>query len=65
MPISALGLMNYLAPCLQFLIAIFLYDESFGVDYLITFGFIWAALAFYSIDLVRTYGRRPRAEAMR
>ena len=63
MPISALGLMNYLAPCLQFLIAIFLYDERFGVSYLITFGFIWAALIFYSIDLVRAYGRAPKAEA--
>lgn len=63
MPISALGLMNYLAPCLQFLIAIFVYGESFGVSYLITFGFIWAALIFYSIDLVRAYGRKPRAEA--
>lgn len=63
MPISALGLMNYLAPCLQFLVAILLYDERFGVSYLITFGFIWAALVFYSIDLVRGYGRSPQQAA--
>lgn len=48
---SLLSFMNYLAPSLIFFLAIFLYHESFDINKLITFAFIWTGLLFFSYDL--------------
>lgn len=49
---SLLSFMNYLTPSLIFLLAVFYYHEPFTVYTLVTFGFIWAGLAFFSYDLI-------------
>lgn len=53
LPLSTVGFLQYLAPSLQFVLAIMLYGEPLAHDRLIAFGMIWLALAAFSIDLVR------------
>lgn len=53
LPLNLLGFIQYLAPTLTFLLAVFIYGEALTLSRLITFGAIWAGLAVYSIDLAR------------
>lgn len=53
LPLSALGFLQYLAPSLNFLLAVFVFGEPFGAGQLLAFALIWAGLALYSVDLVR------------
>lgn len=48
--LSTVGLMQYLAPTLNFLLAVLAYGEPFTTAHLITFTCIWVALAIYSFD---------------
>lgn len=48
--LTNLGLLQYIAPSMQFLIGVFIYKEAFSGDRLIGFGLIWLALTFYSIE---------------
>ncbi|MBI2805374.1 MAG: EamA family transporter RarD [Planctomycetes bacterium] len=56
LPFTVLGLMQYLAPSLQFALAILLFNES-ARDWP-GFVFVWAALAIFSIDSYRWYRAR-------
>jgi chloramphenicol-sensitive protein RarD len=47
-----LGLLQYIAPTIQFLIGVFVYKEAFGAEQLMGFGFIWLALLIYSAESV-------------
>lgn len=49
-PLSLLGILQYLAPTLQFLLGIFLYQESFSTTRLIGFAMIWTALLIFTIE---------------
>lgn len=51
--LGTIGLLNYIAPSLQFLSAVFLLGEPFTHVDAITFGCIWTALALYSVDALR------------
>lgn len=51
-PLSSLGLLQYIAPTLQFLIGVFVYTEPFPITRLIGFVIIWIALAIYLMDNV-------------
>ncbi|MBP0020179.1 MAG: EamA family transporter RarD [Cyanobacteria bacterium SBLK] len=46
--LSTLGLMQYIAPSLQLICGVFLYQEPFTRTHLISFSLIWIALAIYS-----------------
>lgn len=50
---TTLGMIQYLAPSLQLMCAVLLYDEPFGRDQVITFSLIWAAVALYVFDSAR------------
>ncbi|MEN0000578.1 MAG: EamA family transporter RarD [Pseudomonadota bacterium] len=50
---TTVGVMQYLAPTMIFLIAVFVFDEPFGIWQLIAFCFIWAALIVYTWSLLR------------
>jgi chloramphenicol-sensitive protein RarD len=52
-PLSTLGFIQYLSPTLQLLLGIFIYGETFGIEYLICFAFVWAGLAFYTLSILR------------
>ena len=49
-PMTHLGLLQYIAPTLQLLLGVLVYRESFTTMRLIGFVFIWSALVIYSIE---------------
>ena len=51
--LSTVGLMQYLAPTGQFLIAVFAFGEPFTAAHAATFACIWGSLALYTADAVR------------
>jgi chloramphenicol-sensitive protein RarD len=51
--LATVGLLQYIAPTGQLLMAVFLFDEAFGVERMIAFAFIWAAVITYSVDSIR------------
>ncbi|NGY05118.1 EamA family transporter RarD [Solimonas terrae] len=60
-PLSTIGLMQYVAPTMQFLGGIFVFHEAFTHVQAIGFGLIWLALVVYAGDgLWRA--RRPRVQ---
>lgn len=50
MTLGAIGLLNYLAPTIQFLVGVFVYNEALTPSHIICFALIWISLAFYSSD---------------
>lgn len=46
----SLGILQYVAPSLQFLIGVLLYGEAFTTTRMIGFGIIWTALFIYTVD---------------
>ena len=54
-PLSTAGLLQYIAPTITFLLAVFLFGEDFSGVHLISFCFIWTGLAIYTFDLRRQY----------
>jgi chloramphenicol-sensitive protein RarD len=53
LPYSTLGMLQFLAPTCQFLIAVLLYGEPFTTAHAVAFGAIWAALALYVLAIMR------------
>jgi chloramphenicol-sensitive protein RarD len=49
-PLTILGLLQYIAPTLQFLIGVFIYKEPFNRSLLIGFGIIWLALIIFWVE---------------
>lgn len=47
LPLSLMGMMQFIGPTLQFLVGIFMYGEVLHATNLITFGLIWAGVGFY------------------
>jgi chloramphenicol-sensitive protein RarD len=60
LPYSTLGMLQFVAPTLQFLIAVLLYGEPFTTAHAIAFPAIWLALALYVGALLRS-PRLPQA----
>jgi len=47
-PLSILGLLQYLSPTIQFLLGVWLFHEAFSSDRLVGFLMIWAALVLFA-----------------
>jgi chloramphenicol-sensitive protein RarD len=45
---STIGIMQYIAPTMIFVIAIFIFKEPFSSERAVAFALIWAALAIYT-----------------
>ena len=58
--LSTVGLIQYLTPTLQFLLAVVVYREPFTTIHLLTFGCIWLGLILYSADAVAGHRDRQR-----
>ncbi|MBS1270222.1 MAG: Protein RarD [Gammaproteobacteria bacterium] len=52
-PLTAVGFLQYIAPSLQFLLAVFAFGEAFTFNDGVSFALIWTGLLIYSIDQVR------------
>lgn len=49
-PLSTMGVLQYLAPTIQFLIGVFMYKEAFDQSRLIGFSLVWLALIIFWIE---------------
>jgi chloramphenicol-sensitive protein RarD len=49
---TTVGFLQYLAPSCSFFLGVFLYHEPFTRAHLITFAFIWAALAIFTAEAI-------------
>lgn len=47
LPYSVMGMMQFIAPTLQFIVGVFVYHEAFGLRDLAAFGLIWLGTIFY------------------
>lgn len=56
-PLSSLGFIQYLSPTIQLLIGVFIFNESFSVSYLISFGLVWIGLGIYTWSIVSNMRR--------
>ncbi|WP_439630636.1 EamA family transporter RarD [Shinella sp.] len=64
--LSTIGIMQYIAPTMIFIIAVFVFGEPFGTAKLIAFILIWVALVIYSGSMLRTArARRIAATELR
>jgi chloramphenicol-sensitive protein RarD len=59
--LSTIGILQYIAPTMIFLTAVFLFDEPMGLGRMIAFPMIWAALILYSAALIRQ-SRKPQSD---
>ncbi len=62
LPLSTVGLLQYLSPSIQFLLAVLVFREPFTAPHAASFACIWAALAVLTWDLRRRL-RLERAAA--
>jgi chloramphenicol-sensitive protein RarD len=58
-PLSTLGVLQYLGPSLQFVIGVTVFDEVMPTERWVGFGLVWLALVIFTLDLVRARPRRP------
>jgi chloramphenicol-sensitive protein RarD len=61
LPLATVGLLQYLAPVLQFLIGVLIYDEAMPLSRLAGFGLVWLALAVFATDALRATRASARA----
>ena len=52
-PLATIGMLQYIAPILQFLIGVLVYDESMPLSRLAGFALVWVALAVFTVDAIR------------
>ena len=58
--LSTLGFFQYIGPTLMFLLAVTFYGEKPGADKMVTFAFIWVALAIFVMDAIYTQRRTSK-----
>jgi len=61
-PLSVVGLLQYVGPTTQLMLGIFFFGEAFGLERAIGFALIWAGLAAFAIDGVIASRRRIVAQ---
>jgi chloramphenicol-sensitive protein RarD len=49
-PLTTIGILQYIAPTIQFLIGIFIYHEPFTSGQLVGFGIVWIALIIFTVE---------------
>ena len=61
--LSTIAIMQYSAPTMIFLIAVFVFKEPFGWEKLAAFALIWTALAIYTWSLIKAHRDRAAVSA--
>ena len=59
--LSTIGILQYIAPTMIFLVAVLVFEEPMGHARMIAFPMIWAALVIYSAAMLRQARRRRKA----
>ncbi len=60
LPLSTLGLLQYIGPALQFIIGVWVFSEPMPLSRLIGFALVWVALVVLTADGLRNSRRRGR-----
>ena len=60
-PLTTLGLLQYIAPTMQFLIGVLLYEEAMPASRLAGFALVWVALAVFTLDVIHSGRATSRA----
>ncbi|WP_040819504.1 EamA family transporter RarD [Litoreibacter arenae] len=55
--LTTIAILQYIAPTMIFLVAVFVFGEPFGTARAIAFPMIWAALILYTYSMVRNRGK--------
>ncbi|MGY3378656.1 chloramphenicol-sensitive protein RarD [Arthrobacter sp. TE12231] len=67
LPMTTIGLLQYFAPVLQFIVALVVFKEPMTLDRWIGFGVVWLALLVLTVDMLLAAGKnsmiRKRARA--
>lgn len=63
LPYSTIGIIQYLAPTLQLIIAVLVFHEPFTLAHAVGFACIWAALLIYATDGLRRARMAAKADA--
>ncbi len=58
--LTTMGILQYIAPTGQFLLAVAVYGEAFTSAHAVAFACIWGAIALYWVDAARARRRRPQ-----
>ena len=61
LPLTTIGLLQYFAPLLQFILALVVFKEAMTLDRWIGFGVVWLALAVLTVDMLGTARRNSVA----
>jgi chloramphenicol-sensitive protein RarD len=59
-PLTTLGVLQYLAPTMQFLLGVLVFHEALGLARLLGFCLVWAALCVFTVDLLTQRRRQVR-----
>jgi len=62
-PLTVIGMLQYLAPVLQFLTGVLLYDEAMPLVRLLGFALVWVGLAVLTVDTLAHVRRNRRLAA--
>lgn len=62
-PLVALGLLQYLAPVIQFALGVLLFGEEMPLARWIGFGLVWVALVLFTVEAIRHRQRQLRLTA--
>lgn len=57
LPLSVVGILQYIAPTMALFLGIFVYHEVFTSTHLVSFIFIWAALVIFSLARTKTFAQ--------
>ena len=63
LPLTYMGLIQYFAPFLQFLVGVYVLGEEMPAERWVGFGLVWVALVVLTIDMV-VAGRTPRRASL-
>ena len=63
LPLSVLGLIQFVAPVIQFLVGVFILNEAMPFERWVGFGLVWVALIILTVDMIAS-GRAPRRRAL-
>ncbi|QDG67983.1 EamA family transporter RarD [Pseudarthrobacter sp. NIBRBAC000502772] len=61
LPMTTIGLLQYVAPLLQFIVALVVFQEAMTTSRWIGFGVVWLALLVLTVDMLRMAGKNSRA----
>ena len=61
-PLTTIGLLQYLTPTMHFLIGVLIYDEPMPATRLAGFALVWVALAVFTAGAIRSARARVVAE---